>query len=110
MTGKFRGRSAPSPRPCGERAGGRGSIRAFGLAESPPHPALRADLSPQAGRGKPEPPRKMSLREPPRLDRRDLQRDVAAVDCGLRKRAAREPQARLRTARALSVQAPRRRV
>jgi hypothetical protein len=29
----------------------RGHLHAFGLAESPPHPALRAGLSPQAGRG-----------------------------------------------------------
>jgi hypothetical protein len=29
----------------------RGCLHAFGLAENPPHPALRADLSPQAGRG-----------------------------------------------------------
>ncbi len=31
--------------------GVRGSLRRAGLAESPPHPALCADLSPQAGRG-----------------------------------------------------------
>src|SRR5262245_38016800 len=31
---------------------GEGPLSASGLAESPPHPALRADLSPQAGRGK----------------------------------------------------------
>ena len=36
---------------CGERVGVRGTLSAFELAESPPHPALRADLSPQAGRG-----------------------------------------------------------
>ena len=29
----------------------RGPLRSFGLADKPPHPALRADLSPQAGRG-----------------------------------------------------------
>src|ERR1700691_501711 len=40
------------PRPaCGERVGVRGTLDRLGLAESPPHPALRADLSPQAGRG-----------------------------------------------------------
>ena len=41
------------PRPAlrGERVGVRGSFRTFGLADSPPHPALCADLSPQAGRG-----------------------------------------------------------
>src|SRR6202163_2495826 len=40
------------PRPaCGERVGVRGTLNRLGLAESPPHPALRADLSPQAGRG-----------------------------------------------------------
>src|SRR3954464_11381228 len=32
----------------------RGRLHAFGLAESPPHLARRADLSPQAGRGKKE--------------------------------------------------------
>jgi hypothetical protein len=36
----------------GERVGVRGTLDRLGLAESPPHPALRADLSPQAGRGK----------------------------------------------------------
>src|SRR5882757_3727158 len=50
----------PLPRPaCGgetsearsESVGVRGRINRLGLAESPPHPALRADLSPQAGRG-----------------------------------------------------------
>jgi hypothetical protein len=43
--------SSPSPRSYVERVGLRGRFHAFGLAESPPHPALRADLSPQAGRG-----------------------------------------------------------
>jgi hypothetical protein len=36
---------------CGERVGVRGTLDGLGFAESPPHPALRADLSPQAGRG-----------------------------------------------------------
>jgi hypothetical protein len=31
---------------------GERTLDILGLAESPPHPALRADLSPQAGRGK----------------------------------------------------------
>src|SRR5262245_16290154 len=38
------------------------------------------------------------LLQSPRLDGVDLQRDVAAVDSGLRERAAGEPQARLRGA------------
>jgi len=38
------------PRPaCGERVEARGILDRLELAESPPHPALRADLSPQAG-------------------------------------------------------------
>jgi indolepyruvate ferredoxin oxidoreductase alpha subunit len=41
---------------CGERVGVRGPLQALGLAEVPPHPALRADLSPQAGRGEAERP------------------------------------------------------
>src|SRR5271170_4512210 len=35
----------------GERVGVRGRLNESELAEKPPHPALRADLSPQAGRG-----------------------------------------------------------
>src|ERR1700737_5488470 len=40
---------APSPRPCGERVGVRGPIREFWRLKcgDSPHPALRADLSPQ---------------------------------------------------------------
>src|SRR5580704_4043405 len=36
---------------CGERVGVRGRFHKLRLAERPPHPALRADLSPLAGRG-----------------------------------------------------------
>ncbi|THD50230.1 MAG: hypothetical protein E8A46_18505 [Bradyrhizobium sp.] len=50
----------PSPRSRGrdERSSllegrGEGDSPRITLAESPPHPALRADLSPQAGRGQP---------------------------------------------------------
>src|SRR5690349_21194336 len=42
--------SAPSPRLRGEGWGEEGSQKTE-LVESPPHPALRADLSPHGGRG-----------------------------------------------------------
>src|SRR5258707_11048855 len=42
--------SPPSPPSFGGRGGGRGSIRAVGLAESPPSPGF-----PQAGRRQPSP-------------------------------------------------------
>ena len=45
--------SLPLPA-CGERVGVRGPLRESELVERPPHPALRADLSPQAGRGNPK--------------------------------------------------------
>jgi hypothetical protein len=35
-----------------ERVGVRGPLHGLRLAEAPPHPSLRVDLSPQAGRGK----------------------------------------------------------
>jgi tripartite-type tricarboxylate transporter receptor subunit TctC len=43
-------RCAPSPRLRGE-GWGEGGFRSIRPLERPPHPALRADLSPQAGRG-----------------------------------------------------------
>src|ERR1700676_706467 len=39
------------PLPLAGEGWGGGLSPHIGLAESPPHPALRADLSPQAGRG-----------------------------------------------------------
>ena len=48
--------SSPSPRSSRGEGGVRGCLRKFErreYAEAPPHPALRADLSPQAGRGEP---------------------------------------------------------
>src|ERR1700676_3201303 len=49
-SGKF---SRDSRAACGERVGVRGTLHRLRLVDSPPHPALRADLSPQAGRGDP---------------------------------------------------------
>src|SRR5580700_11027047 len=43
---------APSPRTWRGEGWGEGLSQRAQLAESPPHPALRADLSPHAGRGK----------------------------------------------------------
>src|SRR6478609_8975951 len=42
---------APSPRSYGERGGVRGILTNTTLLENPPHPRLRRDLSPHAGRG-----------------------------------------------------------
>jgi len=49
------GEKEKAPRQFQQRVEARGTLHAVGLAESPPHPALRADLSPQAGRGEIEP-------------------------------------------------------
>src|SRR5665647_2674582 len=90
--------SSPSPRSYGERVGVRGSIDRLGFAESPPHPALRADLSPQAGRGKKRTLRRLRKRSfglcKRPVDPLRQQRDVL----GFHRGAAPDAQARRRIA------------